>query len=85
MVVTKNDDISHLEKALTLLILTSLRGLTQKEQIGLLDRAGYGQNEIARLLDTTANNVSVRFGGDSARAEGAEGRQVTSSPHERYT
>jgi DNA-directed RNA polymerase specialized sigma24 family protein len=51
----------QLLQALHLIGLTSLRGLKQREQVDLLDRAGYGQKEIAALLNSTPNAISVRL------------------------
>jgi hypothetical protein len=44
-----------------LFALSTLRGLTQKEKVELLDRAGFGQTEIARLLASTPKAISVRL------------------------
>jgi hypothetical protein len=55
------DESSNLERTMTLLALTALRGLGQKEQIELLDRAGFGQTEIAALIVSTPKAVSVRL------------------------
>jgi len=57
----KRDEVPAIEKSINLLMLCSLKGLKQKEQIDLLDRAGFGQGEIAHLLSTTSKNVSVRL------------------------
>jgi predicted transcriptional regulator len=43
------------------LLLAQLGGWKQREQIALLNRAGFGQSDIAELLGTTANAVSVRL------------------------
>ncbi len=50
-----------IEKTLNLLALVALGGKKQKEQIALLDRAGYGQAEIATLIGSTPKAVSVRL------------------------
>ena len=50
-----------IEKTLTLLALVALEGKKQKEQIALLNRAGYGQGEIATLIGSTPKAVSVRL------------------------
>jgi hypothetical protein len=55
------DDSPKLEKSLTALLLASLRGLGQKEQVAILDRAGFGQTEIARMLGSTSKAISVRL------------------------
>jgi DNA-directed RNA polymerase specialized sigma24 family protein len=43
------------------LLLALLRDLKQREKIELLDRAGFGQKEIALLIGTSAKAVSVRL------------------------
>ncbi len=48
-------------RALRLIALTLLRGTKQREQVDLMDRAGYGQNEIASLLASTPKTISVRL------------------------
>ena len=48
-------------KALKLVGLTAIRGLKQREQVEVLSRAGYGQTEIAELLDSTPKAISVRL------------------------
>jgi hypothetical protein len=55
-----NED-STLEKTLSALLIASLRGLAQKEQITILDRAGFGQTEIADLVGSTSKAISVRL------------------------
>ena len=55
------DDSPKLEKSLTALLLVSLRGLGQKEQVAILDRPGSGQTEIARMLGSTSKAISVRL------------------------
>lgn len=50
-----------LEKTMKALLLAQIRGLRQREQIELLDQAGFGQKEIALLLGTTSKAVSVRL------------------------
>ena len=55
------DTNSQILQALRLIGLTFLRGLKQREQVDLLDRAGYGQKEIAAFLNSTANAISVRL------------------------
>jgi len=48
-------------RALRLIGLALLRGMKQREQVDLMDRAGYGQNEIAALLASTPKTISVRL------------------------
>lgn len=56
-----NQQLTRMEKTMNLLMLSALRGLGQKDQINLLDRAGFGQSEIADLVGTSAKAVSVRL------------------------
>lgn len=56
-----DDTNSHILRTLRLLGLASIRGLKQREQVDLLDRAGYGQKEIAELLNSTSKAISVRL------------------------
>lgn len=42
---------SALEKTLRALLLIKMESMKQREQIALLDKAGFGQSEIARVLD----------------------------------
>lgn len=50
-----------LVKVLKLVGLAAIRSLKQREQIEILSKAGYGQTEIAELLDSTPNAISVRL------------------------
>ncbi len=47
--------------ALRLIGLALLRGMKQREQVDLMDRAGYGQNKIAELFASTPKTISVRL------------------------
>jgi DNA-directed RNA polymerase specialized sigma24 family protein len=67
------DDSSRLEKTLTALLLSSLRGLGQKEQVAILDRAGFAQTEIASILGSASKAISVRLA-EIRRASRATGR-----------
>jgi len=67
--VAKNEDsleIQNLSNAMrcferisNLLALLLVTGKPQPEQISLLNAAGYSSSEIARLIGTTPNTVSV--------------------------
>ncbi len=58
----KSSDMgSSTEKTLRLLALLALDGRKQKEQIRLLDRAGFVQSEIAQIVGSTPKAVSVRL------------------------
>ena len=59
--MARTEALSELDKTLRLLALVALEGKKQREQIALLDRAGFGQANIAEVLGTTAKAVSVRL------------------------
>jgi DNA-directed RNA polymerase specialized sigma24 family protein len=63
--VPRNDETKEvagdLQKIMKAVLLAQIGGMKQREQIQLLDRAGFGQKEIAGLLGTTANAISVRL------------------------
>ena len=50
-----------LEKTLKALLLINLDSMKQKEQITILDKAGFGQSEIAAVVGSTPKAVSVRL------------------------
>jgi len=43
------------------LLLASLGSMKQRQQIEILDRAGFGQSEIAEVVGSTSKAVSVRL------------------------
>lgn len=52
---------TELEKSLRALLLVSLDPLNQKQQITMLDKAGFGPSEIATVIGSTPNTVNVRL------------------------
>ena len=48
-----------LDRMLRLLGMFAVKGLSQREQISALSRAGFAPKDIAELLGTTANTVRV--------------------------
>jgi DNA-directed RNA polymerase specialized sigma24 family protein len=52
---------TELEKSLRALLLVSLEPLNQKQQIVILDKAGFGPSEIATVIGSTSNTVNVRL------------------------
>ena len=52
---------TELEKSLRALLLVSLDPLKQKQQIMILDKAGFGPSEIAAVIGSTPNAVNVRL------------------------
>jgi len=59
--VNSRDDevLDELRKVTALLSVIATRGLTQRDQIAALARAGLAPKQIAELLGTTPNTVSV--------------------------
>ena len=57
----KSEPRSELEKSLRLLALVAIEGRKQKDQIQLLQKAGFGQSEITDLLGSTPKAISVRL------------------------
>ena len=57
----KNEGLSDLEKTMRLLAVVALDGRAQKDQIRLLDKAGFGQSDIAELVGSTPKAISVRL------------------------
>lgn len=53
--------MTQIDKTLNLLALTSIWERPFKEQILLMSRSGFEPKEIAELLNTTSNTVSVRL------------------------
>ena len=59
--VNSEEPNTSILRALRLIALTLLRGMKQREQIDLMDKAGYGQSEIAAFLSSTPKAISVRL------------------------
>lgn len=51
--------LEELRRVVRLLSVLALRGLTQRERILTLSSAGFQPKEIAELIGTTPNTVSV--------------------------
>ena len=56
---THNELLEELKRITKILVLIAAEGKTQKEQIAILDRVGFAPKDIAELLGTTRNTVSV--------------------------
>jgi DNA-directed RNA polymerase specialized sigma24 family protein len=63
---------TELEKSLRALLLVSLEPLKQKQQIVILDKAGFGPSEIAAVIGSTSNTVNVRL--SEIRKRGRKGK-----------
>ncbi len=60
--MTKSEEpATQMLRALRLIALALLRGMKQREQIDLMNKAGYGQGEIANFLSSTPKAISVRL------------------------
>jgi hypothetical protein len=64
---------TELDKTLSALLLVELGSLKQKQQIAILDKAGFGQSEIADVVGSTPKAVSVRLA--EIRKEARKGRE----------
>lgn len=53
------DLLKELQQIKKLLIILCIKGLEQKEQIRTLSSTGFQPKEIAELIGTTSNTVSV--------------------------
>ena len=51
--------VIELQRISVLLALNLTKGQSQREQIEILSRIGFQPKEIAKILDTTTNTVSV--------------------------
>lgn len=54
-------DEKLLENSIKLLALIGLEGMSRKQQIRLMSKAGFQPTEIAEMLHTSANSVNVRL------------------------
>ena len=59
--MAKEPNEHALEKTLRALLLINLDSMKQRPQITILDKAGFGQSEIAEMIDSTPKAVSVRL------------------------
>lgn len=72
---TEDETIKHLKGIVRLLTILVTKDMTRREQIQLLSSVGYAPKDIAELIGTTPNTVSVtlsalrrtRQGGHSQR------------------
>lgn len=53
--------LTKLDQILRILVAVATRGLKQREQIALLDGAGFLPKEIAELIGTSSNTVRVEL------------------------
>jgi DNA-directed RNA polymerase specialized sigma24 family protein len=77
-----NDEQANqkLDRALRLLAAIATKGLSQTDQIALLDRAGFAPKEIAEIVGTTSNTVRVSLVSiRRATTQGKRKRTVVSS------
>ena len=62
------------DKILRILAVLATKGLKQREQIGLLDKAGLQPKDIADLLGTSGNTVRVELVALRKKRGGKKGR-----------
>jgi hypothetical protein len=76
----KVDSEAGLRKTLNLLAIVSLDGKKLKDQVSLMARAGFERVEMAEILGTTPNSISVRLNELKKAAGDRRGRSGKSSP-----
>ena len=76
------DIIAELQKISRLMAVTALRDLNQRERIELLGTAGFQPKEIADLLNTTPNTVSVELSKIRRRKASARRSKQTDSEND---
>ena len=60
---TEDQALEKLDQILRILVAAVSRGLKQREQIAMLDRAGFSPKAIADLIGTSSNTVRVELVG----------------------
>lgn len=70
-----NDEVvlEKLDRVLRLLAVIAVKGMSQTEQIAVLDRVGFTPKEIAEIVGTTSN--TVRVGLVAIRKAAAQGKK----------
>ncbi len=58
---TDEQALQKLDQILRILVISVTRGLKQREQIALLNQAGFQPKAIADLLGTSSNTVRVEL------------------------
>jgi hypothetical protein len=72
--MAENLNESALEKTLRALLLIKMESMKQREQIALLDKAGFGPSDIARCVGSTPGAVSVRLAEIRKKTRTSRGR-----------
>ncbi len=72
---SKEEEIlQELQRITKLLALTATRDQIQRDRIAVLSSVGFQPKEIAKLLGTTANTVSVTLSDIRKKARGGKGK-----------
>jgi hypothetical protein len=58
---TEQQQIEKLDQILRILAVIATKGLKQRDQIAILDKAGLAPKHIAELLRTTSNTIRVEL------------------------
>ena len=72
--------LEKLDKILRILAVLATKGMKQREQIALLDRAGLKPKDIAELLGTSSNTVRVELVTIRKAKGGKKGRRKVQAP-----
>jgi DNA-directed RNA polymerase specialized sigma24 family protein len=67
--------LAKLYHLVRIMAVSVTNGLKQRDQIALLNRAGFAPKEIAELLGTTSNTVSVELSGLRKAATKRKGKR----------
>ena len=75
---------NRIDRGIHLLAVLAVKGLDQREQIALLDRAGFEPREIADVIGTTSNTVrvalvTIRRDGHQRRKKAKKGQEDANS------
>lgn len=60
---TEERTLEKLDQILRILVVSATRGLKQREQIALLDKAGFSPKAMAEVLGTSSNTIRVELVG----------------------
>jgi len=70
--------LEKMDQLLRVMTISVTQGLKQREQIALLNRAGFQPKDMASVLATTPNTVNVALTGlRKAKGDKAKGRKTT--------
>jgi DNA-binding NarL/FixJ family response regulator len=72
--------LDRIDQILRMLVVIATKGLKRRDQIALLDQAGFAPKQIADVLGTSANTVRVELVGLRKSQRAGKGRNGRSAP-----